>query len=176
MKFNTIISSSLIAITLFFYSCSNSVSQDASKILQAKEYAIKLKETGNAFLLDVRTSEEFASGHLKNATNINIYDDNFNDQIAKIDKQKTIFVYCKGGGRSAQAASQLRNTGFKNVFDLNGGIMAWDNENLPIVTTSDTPPTDKITQQDYERLISENKFSPMFISTNYYKFSNLDKF
>jgi len=158
MKFNTIISTTLVAINLFFYSCSNGVSKDANTTLQAKEYATKLKETENSFVLDVRTPEEFESGHLKTATNINFYDNDFREQIAKIDKQKTIFVYCKGGGRSAEAASQLTNAGFKNVYDLNGGIMAWDNENLPIVTTSNTPPTDKFTQQDFEKLISENKF------------------
>jgi thioredoxin 1 len=158
MSIRTSISATLIAITLFFYACSNGVSQNSNTTISAKEFAKKLNETANAFVLDVRTPEEFETGHLKTATNINFYDGNFSEQIALLDKQKTIFVYCKGGGRSAQAASQLTSAGFKNVVDLDGGIMAWDNENLPVVTTSNTPPTDKFTQQDYDKLLAENKF------------------
>jgi len=158
MKFKSTLSTSLLAITLLLYSCTTGISQSANNTLAAKEYSKKLNETKEAFVLDVRTPEEFATGHLKNATNINIYDNNFSEQIGKLDKQKTVFVYCKGGGRSAQAASQLSQAGFKNVYDLSGGIMAWDKENLPVITASNVAPSDKFTQQDYDKLLADNKF------------------
>lgn len=158
MRLNTIISSLLFSFTFLLYSCSNSISQSSSKLLPATEFAKQMNENKEAIILDVRTPEEFAGGHLKNALNINLYDANFNAQIAKLDKQKKVFVYCKGGGRSAQAASQLSTAGFKNVFDLDGGIMAWDNENLPIVTTNTSIAEDKFTQADYDKLLAENKF------------------
>ncbi|MCG2461738.1 rhodanese-like domain-containing protein [Flavobacteriaceae bacterium F89] len=79
------------------------------------------KELKNGILLDVRTPEEFQEGHLDRALNINWYDSDFAEQIQRLDKEKTIYVYCKLGGRSAKASKVLDSLGFKNVVDLTGG-------------------------------------------------------
>ena len=76
-------------------------------------------------LVDVRTPEEFEMGHLENALNINWFDADFAKRFNGIDKDKTIYVYCKKGGRSAKAQDKLRSMGFKNVIDLEGGYDAW---------------------------------------------------
>ena len=76
-------------------------------------------------LVDVRTPEEFEMGHLENALNINWFDADFVQRFNEIDKDKTIYVYCKKGGRSAKAQDKLRSMGFKNVIDLEGGYDAW---------------------------------------------------
>ena len=76
-------------------------------------------------LIDVRTPEEFAEGHLLHAININVNGDSFDSITAKLDKEKPIMVYCKMGGRSAKAASNLKQQGFKNISDLDGGITSW---------------------------------------------------
>ncbi len=75
-------------------------------------------------LLDVRTPEEFSDGHLENAININWYDANFVDQLKDIPKENTLYVYCKKGGRSAEAATLLDSLGYK-VIDLQGGYDAY---------------------------------------------------
>lgn len=76
-------------------------------------------------ILDVRTPEEFASGHLKNAININYYDKDFVERVSLLDKQKKMVVYCAVGGRSGQALKKLDALGFHYVLNMNGGYNAW---------------------------------------------------
>lgn len=83
-------------------------------------------------LVDVRTPEEFTSGHIANAVNININDANFQTKIATLDKSKPVLVYCKSGGRSGRASSILKEIGFTNITDLDGGITSWKAEGKPI--------------------------------------------
>ena len=78
----------------------------------------------NAILVDVRTSEEFSAGHLENAENINWYDTDFSDRFKTVDKNKTIYLYCKMGGRSAKAQEKLKSLGFNHVVNLEGGYDA----------------------------------------------------
>jgi rhodanese-related sulfurtransferase len=74
-------------------------------------------------LVDVRTPEEFAAGHLENAVNINWYDEDFEKQVATLPKENTIYVYCQKGGRSAKAVAVLHALGYKAV-DLTEGYGA----------------------------------------------------
>ena len=83
-------------------------------------------------LIDVRTPEEFSQGHLENAKNINIMAEDFDAQVASLDKSKPVMVYCKSGGRSARAADVLKEKRFKQVYDLDGGIMGWKASNKPV--------------------------------------------
>ncbi len=78
-------------------------------------------------LLDVRTPEEFAEGHLENAVNINWYDTDFVDQLKVVPKEHTLYVYCKKGGRSAKASALLDSLGYKAI-DLTGGYDAYKSE------------------------------------------------
>lgn len=87
--------------------------------------AISQKELKDVILVDVRTPEEFNAGHLPSAININWYDADFTEQFSKIDKTKTIYFYCKVGGRSIKAADRLHSLGYKNVVNLEGGYDAW---------------------------------------------------
>ncbi|NND15158.1 MAG: rhodanese-like domain-containing protein [Eudoraea sp.] len=75
----------------------------------------------NALLIDVRTPEEFSLGHLNEAANIDWYESDFKDKISGLDRSKTVYIYCKAGGRSAKAAEVFRELGFKNVVNLEGG-------------------------------------------------------
>jgi len=96
------------------------------------DFAAGLDTTDNALLLDVRTDAEFASGHLKGATQIDFYRDDFNEAIAALDKNQPVFVYCRSGNRSGKAAKQMKAMGFKEVYNLEGGIGAWARRNQPI--------------------------------------------
>lgn len=94
------------------------------EVLNADQFEQKL-QMEDVQLVDVRTADEFAEGHLPNAINIDINGDEFELQTAKLDKEKPVMVYCKMGGRSAKAASKLKEQGFKNITDLDGGITSW---------------------------------------------------
>ena len=83
-------------------------------------------------LLDVRTPEEYAEGHIAGSRNINVFDSDFLDEAEKtLDKSKPVAVYCRSGKRSADAARELSDIGF-NVVNLEGGILAWKENHLPI--------------------------------------------
>ena len=79
----------------------------------------------SGILVDVRTLEEYSSGHLDNAVNINWFDTDFVKKVDTIQRNKPIYVYCKKGGRSAKAAHVLDSLGFKKVIDLEGGYDAY---------------------------------------------------
>lgn len=87
----------------------------------------KLIQSENVIILDVRTPKEFNEGHIPNALNIDYRSDDFLKNIKELNKNKTIAVYCRSGGRSKLAAKKLIDSGF-NVFELNKGIMNWSGE------------------------------------------------
>ena len=81
----------------------------------------------NVQLVDVRTPNEFENGHLENATNINIRDKNFMEQMSKYKKNEPVYVYCRSGGRSMKAAKVLKANGY-NVVNMNGGFTDWSSK------------------------------------------------
>jgi len=84
-------------------------------------------------LIDVRTPEEFASGHLENAVNMNYFDNDFAAQLKTLDKNKAVYLYCKSGRRSANAAEKLEDMGFVKIYDLEGGISNWNAKGFTIL-------------------------------------------
>ena len=98
-----------------------------NKVLPLEAYKSKMSELGeNRQLIDVRTPEEYGQGHIDGAVNINFYDDDFAQQLEqKLNKEQPVMLYCRSGSRSAQSAEQLKALGFKEVYDLEGGFMAW---------------------------------------------------
>ena len=80
---------------------------------------------GNTLAIDVRTPVEFSEAHIKNAINIDYFSKSFSETISKLDKQKTILVYCAAGGRSTSACSDFKKLGFKKVYNLIGGYDDW---------------------------------------------------
>ncbi|MGI9532173.1 rhodanese-like domain-containing protein [Lutimonas sp.] len=84
-------------------------------------------------IIDVRTPEEFASGHLENSVNIDYKADNFEELVGELDRNQDVYVYCKVGGRSGRSAKVLEDLGFKKVYDLDGGIIAWEKDGLKTV-------------------------------------------
>ena len=83
-------------------------------------------------LVDVRTEQEYGNGHLKEAILINIQGQDFTAKaMQQLDKQKPVIIYCRSGRRSMQAAQILVNEGFETVYNMKGGILAWQAEGLP---------------------------------------------
>lgn len=120
-------------LSLFLFSCT----AQTKTSLSADEFE-KAITKDSIQILDVRTPGEYASGHIKNTLLANWSDKNeFERRIGFIDKNKPVYVYCLAGGRSAAAAEKMRAMGFKNVYELQGGINAWkaSNKNLEGVST-----------------------------------------
>ncbi|WP_298902539.1 rhodanese-like domain-containing protein [uncultured Psychroserpens sp.] len=97
--------------------------------LTQQEWTSKLHADDNAVVLDVRTPEEVAQGIIPNAIAIDIYKgQGFIYEVEELDKSKNYYVYCKAGGRSAQACSVMNQLGFKNTYNLIGGFSEWTGE------------------------------------------------
>ena len=96
-----------------------------------EEFDAAIKQ--GATVIDVRTPAEFSSGHLEGAVNIDIASPDFAAQIAELDPKKTYAVYCRSGNRSGVATTQMQNDGFVSLYDLQGGIGAWQSAGFPVV-------------------------------------------
>lgn len=130
----------LLILSISFTSCGQKTKSEANGIETKEGIVVSLissedlnAKLGEIQLIDVRTPEEYTQGHLKNSVNINFYDASFYDDMNKLDKNKELFIYCRSGGRSAKAAKQLEKLGFTRVYDLQGGIINWNKNNLEVV-------------------------------------------
>lgn len=83
-------------------------------------------------VLDVRTPEEFDSGHIADASNLDFYEPDFAASLDDLDKDLPYFVYCRSGNRSATTIDTMKDLGFTEVYELEGGIISWAEEGYPI--------------------------------------------
>jgi rhodanese-related sulfurtransferase len=118
-----------ILSTAFFLLACNSNAQN----VDANTFEQKIN-AGGVQVLDVRTAGEFSGSHLKNVMLADWTNKaQFEERIKYLDKNKTLLVYCAAGGRSGQAAVWLKEQGFKEVVNLQGGITAWNAAGKPVV-------------------------------------------
>ena len=111
--------------------------------------------TTNIQILDVRTAEEFKTGHIKNALQADWKDQaQFKDRVQYVDKTRPVYIYCLVGGRSAAAAEWMRENGYNNVIELKGGINAWKKANKPVEGSSNEP---QITLEQYKASIPDDR-------------------
>ena len=117
-----------LLFALLFLIGSTSFAQTAVKdsiqvlsITQFEKMATKKKSK----ILDVRTPEEVAEGHLADATTVNFLSPDFASQVAGLNKKGTYLLYCRSGSRTRKAADAMQKMGFKHVYMLEGGINAW---------------------------------------------------
>jgi thioredoxin len=128
MKFPKIL---LLIVSIVIISC-NDKKSNSFESLHPKEFAEKIKTTDHPQILDVRTPDEFESEHIDNAKNVNWNGDDFEAKAASYDKSKPVFVYCLSGGRSKKAATKLKELGFDTVYELDGGLLNWNEEGFGI--------------------------------------------
>ena len=133
----------LAIFTITLYSCTTikeqTKSEDTTTKPQFKEIDFNefqaISQDPKAIIIDVREPEELIEdGFIENSTNIPVgsIEEQWENTI-KTDKDTPILTYCRSGVRSARAATKLINMGFKNVYSLKGGIMAWKENNQPIM-------------------------------------------
>jgi rhodanese-related sulfurtransferase len=106
---------------------------DAGVRLVSVETATQLLADETVTLLDFRTPDEFASGHLDQAAMIDFYEPDFQSKLSALDRTKKYLVYCRSGNRSGKATAMMRELGFADVADLDGGILAWESAGKPTV-------------------------------------------
>jgi rhodanese-related sulfurtransferase len=109
-------------------SCSSSTEAQVSDI-DVKEFKAKFEGKNDVQVLDVRTPNEIAQGKIDGASENNFMGPNFEQNLAKLDKNKPVVVYCASGGRSAKAAAIMEEKGFTVVYNLLGGFNAYSQQN-----------------------------------------------
>ncbi|MCW3125473.1 MAG: thioredoxin family protein [Bacteroidetes bacterium] len=122
---------------IFLLSSCNLFGGQKYQTVSVADFAKKINE-GNVQLVDVRTPEEYAEKHLKDAVNINFNDDGFIDKMEKLDKTKPVLIYCLSGGRSSKASALISSKGYDKVVNLDGGILAWTNAGNPVEAPAGT--------------------------------------
>lgn len=96
--------------------------------LDPPAFAAKLAELDDEQLVDVRTPAEYGTGHLANAMVIDFRNEKFQEEIEQLDHNKPLMIYCASGGRSRAATTLLTELGFKEVYELQGGLTSWVGE------------------------------------------------
>lgn len=163
MNFKNFLITPLLFVSTFLASCQSSSNQNASDAesiiatISVDEFEKKLNESKDYLLIDVRTPEEFMGGHLQNSANINYNADDFSERIQKLDKTKTIMIYCLSGGRSSNAASEMSKLGFNKIYNMQGGIISWRNANKPMVTTTNTIEKG-MTIEEFNKMVTNDKY------------------
>lgn len=92
--------------------------------VSAEKFKI-LIDQNDGVILDVRTSAEYASGHIEKSINLDYYNAEFKNELKKLDKTKAVYVYCKSGGRSGNTKKILTTLGFETIYNLKGGYSKW---------------------------------------------------
>ncbi len=133
-------------------SCSNTAQTSGSVNPDEFEKAIQQK---NVQILDTRTAGEFQTGHISGALQADWTDEKqFIDRTAHLDKNKPVYVYCLSGVRASEAAKYLRDQGFKDVVNLQGGISAWRKSGKNLEATDVSKP--QMSQADYNEATFSN--------------------
>ena len=119
-----------VAIGVLIASCVFSPKkQTTMNELLPNDWAELQTQTSGSIILDVRTEEEFESGYIAGAKNLDIYGGaDFISSIEELDKSKAYFVYCRSGARSGQACQLMEQMGFEQVYNLEGGVLAWEGD------------------------------------------------
>ena len=128
----------LLFLNLGMVSCaqsskSNDTAANGSAITLITPQELNQANQSEIVLVDVRTPQEYAQGHIENAINIDFYAPDFLKKMNALDKNKDIYIYCRSGHRSGLAAKKLEQSGFKKIYDLQGGINNWYTKNLKVV-------------------------------------------
>jgi len=121
-----------MALALLASACGGTAT-DAFELTSATDAQELLAEPpAGLVVLDVRTPLEFAEGHIADAANVDFYEPSFGAELDALNKDTPYFVYCRSGNRSAQTVQTMRDLGFTQVYELEGGILTWLDAGLPI--------------------------------------------
>lgn len=125
----------LLALTLVAIGAAGSA---VTNVTVGKAQELMNERAGKAdfVILDVRTPEEFAEGHIADAVNLDVQSRDFEKKLRALDRKKSYLVYCRTGNRSRTATVAMEALGFRSIFHMNEGIVKWKQQNLPLTRPS----------------------------------------
>ncbi|MFO7890052.1 MAG: rhodanese-like domain-containing protein [bacterium] len=133
-----IIMPSVILLLFLTSSCITDPNEKENQVIKdmSAEEAYQLiqdnKTNDDFMIIDVRTESEFDQGHIQDAINIDYYSPDFTELLDDLDKNKTYLIYCRSGNRSGNTLNKMENLGFKEVYNLVGGINTWIEKGYPL--------------------------------------------
>ncbi len=139
----------LLSLSIYLSACAQTTPQKTLVTPLAFQQEITAKKVQ---LVDVRTPEEFKEGKIDGAINIDYKSKNFMEDMSHLDKSEPVYIYCFGGGRSADAAKMMVEKGY-NIVELEGGILNWRKNELPVA--DDKAQTDEV--KNYSELMKKDK-------------------
>jgi rhodanese-related sulfurtransferase len=121
----------ILSVLIIVWACSSPDSKNAANyLLQPDDFQNKINH--GATLIDVRSVEEYAGGHIAGSLNMDISNPAFKGNVLMLDRSKEYAIYCASGVRSGKAADIMRQQGFASVYTLAGGIKQWNDKGLPL--------------------------------------------
>lgn len=121
----------ILPFFIIIAACSAPDSKNSTnQLLEPEEFQAKIQH--GATLIDVRTVEEYASGHISGSLNMDVNSPGFEENVLMLDRSKEYAVYCASGVRSGKAAEIMRQAGFSSVFTLTGGMKSWRDKGFPV--------------------------------------------
>jgi phage shock protein E len=123
----------LIALSMLVTACSSG-SDTATIELVSPERAADVigEDPAGLVVLDIRTPEEFAEVRIADAINVDFYAPDFADQLDVLDKSDPYVMYCRTGNRSSEAIETMKELGFEEVYEIDGGIVNWYDSGYPV--------------------------------------------
>ena len=128
----TTLAAILAASALFIAACGGSDTAVIDTVPAAEAAEILAEPPTGLVTLDVRTPEEFDEVRIAGSSNLDFYAPDFGDRLDALDKTLPYFVYCRSGNRSGQTLDTMRELGFEEVYNLDGGIVAWNEAGFPV--------------------------------------------
>lgn len=153
-------SMSLQIIVLILATLATSCKPKATiQVLSPEDFSQKLSKTKDKVLLDVRTSDEYKSGHISDALNLDIDSAGFENGIQSINKNSALFVYSTSDEQNDKAIDMLKGKGFSAIYVLKGGVLAWQDAGFPFDhwPSKNNPHDVLLTEAEYEKSIQQHK-------------------
>lgn len=127
---------SLALVLFLFLGLTNTVyAQEGAPKLSPDQFEKEAKKKKRHVILDVRTPEEVAEGHIEDSQFADFLGDNFEEDLSKLNKKRTYYVYCRSAKRTIPATEKMKEMGFKKVYMLEGGLNNWIDAGKPLVKT-----------------------------------------
>lgn len=129
MVLKNVLKCSFLLLMLLAVQCrqkTQKVSTVTIKTVSVEEFKNLLEADGEVVLLDVRTPQEYQEGYIPSAVNVDFWASDFDNKIETLDKTAPVLIYCQSGGRSSKALSRMEALGFEEVYELRGGVKAWE--------------------------------------------------
>ena len=131
--------------------------------LALDSFAAKIGRQSKPQVIDARSADEFSLNHIIGAINFNLQTEDYANRVQSLNKNEPVFIYSIGTGRSGQLAKDLRSKGFKEVYDLRGGIANWVGGGNPYYTSAKK----SVTLQEYKTILANNQLVLVDVGSRY---------